>query len=332
MNDALIDVPVALIFFARPDVLKETFSAIKNARPSKLFLIQDGPREGRMDDAEDIKKCRDIVSDIDWKCEVHEDFSELNLGCGKRVYSGLTKAFESVDRLVIIEDDCVPGKSFLKFCEEILEKYKYDERIGLISGMNHLGIYKECTDDYFFSFSGSIWGWATWKRVWDTVDFEMSYLNDQRVSRLLLNLGNKRIVKNGKKKLTELNSGKKLSSWTYQFVLNVLLQNMLVIVPKYNLTKNIGLTTNSEHSQSSIKRVPRGLRKIYFMKSHEMEFPLKHPKFVINDIGFKKKVDRILGTGYPLVRLYRIIESVFYRILTGNFSSVVKGIKRRFAR
>lgn len=329
MNGVLVDVPVALIFFARPDVLKETFAAVKRARPSRLFLIQDGPREGNMDDVENVQKCRDVVSDIDWECEVHTDYSESNIGCGKRIYSGLTSAFKIVDRLVIIEDDCVPGESFLRFCEEILEKYKNDERIGFISGMNHLGVYDDCNDDYFYTSSGTIWGWATWKRVWDTVDFNMEYLSDERVLTLLIKLGHKRRVANGKRRLKILKSGKKLTSWTSQFGFSILMQNMLVIVPKYNMMRNIGCAANSAHSANELGKVPRGLRRVYFMKTYEVNFPLKHPAYVLNDIQFKNKVDRIMGNGYPLVNLYRIIETTVYRIVKGEFRSIVKGFQRR---
>ena len=136
------DIAVALIFFNRPECLMHTFTAIAESRPSKLYLIQDGPRSNHPDDLDNINKCRSIVENINWKCDVHKIYSSENLGCGMRVYSGISEAFTKEEKLVIIEDDIVIGETFLPFCKDLLDRYENDERIGMISGMNHLGVYK----------------------------------------------------------------------------------------------------------------------------------------------------------------------------------------------
>lgn len=323
------DVPVALIFFARPDVLQKTFSAIREAKPRQLFLIQDGSRAQRPDDLGKIEQCREIVSNIDWDCEVRTNYSDNNLGCGMRVYSGISWAFEFVDRLAIIEDDCVPCISFFKFSEEVLEKFKDDERIDMISGMNHEGISQNIPYDYLFTESGSIWGWATWKRVWDTVDYNLSCIENTYAERLINNRYGTFLFREGRKKLSDLKNEKKLSSWSHQRGLNMFLYSRLTIVPKYNLITNIGLTENGANSVNSINLIPKGLRRIFFMKTYEVKFPLKHPKYVINDVEFKKRVDRIMAVGHPFVHIYRIWESIVYRLFAGDFSSIMKGLKRR---
>lgn len=153
------DIAVAMIFFNRPDTLKVVFESVRKARPSKLYLIQDGARANRPKDAENIAKCREVVSDIDWECEVIRDFSDVNLGCGRRIFSGLSNVFAHEEYAAIVEDDIVIGESFLPFCKEMCERYKNDQRIHMISGMNHLGIYELCPYDYFFSQGGgAIWG------------------------------------------------------------------------------------------------------------------------------------------------------------------------------
>lgn len=323
------NVPTALVFFARPDVLKSTFEAIRKAKPKTLFLIQDGARLNRQDDLLKIDECRKIVENIDWECRVFRNYSEDNLGCGMRVFSGLSWAFQYVDRLAIIEDDCVPSLDFFQFCEEILEKYKDDERIDMISGMNNLGIYDKTPYDYFFSDTGSIWGWATWKRVWNTIDFNLGHVNDLDAERLITNLYGPSLFKNSREKFNQLKLGQRLSSWSLQRGMNMYLNSRLIIIPKYNLITNIGLTENGANSANSIKLVPRGLRRIYYMQIHEMNFPLKHPKFVINDIEFRNKLDRLMANGYPLVKLYRTFESGFYRLIYGDFKGLLKALKRR---
>ena len=183
-----IDIPVALIFFNRPKQFKRVFEAVRKARPSKLFLIQDGARENNENDAVNIQKCRDILNDIDWECEVHTDFALKNLGCGRRIYTGLTNCFKEVDRLIILEDDCVPAQSFFAFCKDMLERYLDQRQVGMITGMNHLNTFEKVDSDYFFAKVGSIAGWATWKRTWDLVDYNMEFLNDNETIRVLKNL------------------------------------------------------------------------------------------------------------------------------------------------
>ena len=134
------DIAVAMIFFNRPNTLKTVFESVREARPSKLYLIQDGARANHPEDVENIAKCRGIVNNIDWECEVIRDYSDVNLGCGKRIFTGLGNVFTREKYAAIIEDDIVIGKSFLPFCREMCERYKDDQRIHMISGMNHLGI------------------------------------------------------------------------------------------------------------------------------------------------------------------------------------------------
>lgn len=331
MKPFLIDIPVAVIFFARPDLLQITFEAIREARPKKLFLIQDGARINNESDSINIKKCREIINNIDWDCEVYKNYSEENLGCGLRVYSGITWAFEHVDRLLVLEDDCVPAQALFPFTAELLEKYKDDNRVGIICGMNNLGVYNETPNDYFYTTSGSIWGWATWKRVWDTMEYDLVFLNDKYSTKIVYQTDSK-LKEMGKFLLDNLEQGKRLSSWSFQLGMNNLLQSQLNIVPKYNLITNIGMSENSANSVSSIKFMPKGLRNLYFMKTYSLVFPLKHPKYMVNDLEFKKRLDRLMGDGYPMVKFYRLIESIVYRIIGGDFTSIVKGFKRRISR
>lgn len=328
IKPCLNDVPVALIFYARPDLLAVTFAAIRKARPKQLFLIQDGAKLTNESDAKNVAKCKEIVENIDWACEVRQNYSEENLGCGMRIYSGISWAFQYVDRLLIIEDDCVPELSLFSFTNELLTRYRDDYRIGLISGMNPLGVCEGVSSDYFFSKSGSIWGWATWKRVWDKVEYDLGFLDDNYVADMIIKTEPK-LASIGKIHQKTLARGEKLSSWSYQFDMNILLQNQLSIIPKHNLITNIGLSENSANSVSSIRFIPKGMRSLYYKKSYSYNFPLKHPNYIVDDLDFKHKLDRLMANGYPIIRLYRTMESVVYRIFGGDFISVKKGFKRR---
>ena len=285
METERFETPVALVFFARPDVLKLSFEAIRQAKPKNLFLIQDGSREHREDDILKINECRRIVSAVDWDCQVYKNYSDTNLGCGIRVFSGVSWAFEYVDRLAIIEDDCVASISFFQFCDEILEKYKDDERIDMISGMNNLEVYDKTPYDYIFSKKGSIAGWATWKRAWEQIDFNMNYKDDKDAERLITNLYGKSLYKRIREMDAKLARGERVTSWSLQRGMNMYLNSSLIIVPKYNLVSNIGITENSANSLSSMRYVPKAMRKLYNMKVYDLTYPIKHPKYIIEDVS-----------------------------------------------
>lgn len=279
-----IDVPVYLNFFSRPDTFQHVFEAVRKARPSVLFLSCDGARENREGDVENIAKCQKIAENVDWECKVYKNYSQENLGCGMRMYSGISWAFEYVDRLIILEDDCVPSQDFFVFCEELLEKYKDDNRIQMINAMNHLGTYEATPNSYFFG-PACCWGWATWKRAWDSMDFEMHFLEDmysmQCVERKYPFYSNS--IQVGTERLAILKSGKPLSAWTYQYGMASALESQMAIVPSVNLVTNIGLTADSEHAVSNLRKLSKKTQAYFNAPMYPMEFPLKHPKYVVED-------------------------------------------------
>lgn len=301
------DVPVALIFFNRPKVFKEVFEAVKKNRPSKLFLIQDGPRPTKETDISKIMECREIAANIDWECEVVQDYSDVNLGCGRRIFTGLTNAFKIVDRLVIIEDDIVISDSFLPFCEALLEKYKDDERINSISGMNHFGIYEDCPYSYFFSRGGAIWGWATWKRVWDDIDWNLDIINDSYIYKTLIRNGIPYRFTDGMAERAKgiadlIKNGGAPSFWTFHFLLYSYLESRFNIVPKYNQISNIGASEGA-HTEQSFETLTDEKKSIYFAKRYDIDLELVHPKVVFEDRYFKEIQDELMyPTGFHKIK------------------------------
>lgn len=333
MDKYLIDIPVAIIFFNRPDTLKKVFEAVRNARPSKLFLIQDGAREGRADDDAKIAECRSIVADIDWECEVVRDYSDVNLGCGKRVYSGITSAFNTVDRIIIIEDDIVVTPDFFRFCAELLEKYKDDQRIHRISGMCHMGQYSKSPYSYGFTNISSCWGWATWKRVWDDMDYEMSFLDDEYTMNCFKHnyrykKDAKKLLKTGYERREILRSGKRLTAWTYQFSMGGRLNNRLDITPCKNLITCIGLTDDSGHASNSIKKIPKGLQPVFFGETYSMDSPIKHPKYIMEDVEMENEIRKIMGWT-PFLRITRKLESIVRRLIYGDAGNLIEKLIKK---
>ena len=145
---AKIDVAVLLLFFNRPESFSQVFAEVKKARPSKLFLYQDGPRGER--DMAGIKACREIAEDIDWECEVHRMYQEKNVGCDPSEYLSQKWAFSIIDKCIVLEDDDVPSQSFFPFCKEMLDRYEHDDRIVMVAGFN--------TDAQLSRIEEAIWG------------------------------------------------------------------------------------------------------------------------------------------------------------------------------
>jgi hypothetical protein len=291
--------PVAFIMFNRPDTTKRVFEAIRQAKPPKLLVIADGPRVDRPGEAEKCAAARAIINDVDWECEVLTNYSDINLGCKIRVSSGLDWVFSEVEEAIILEDDCLPHPSFFAFCEELLERYRDDTRIGIISGQNNLFGYRISPYSYYFSKHPYIWGWATWRRSWKYYDSKISLWTEVRNGNWLENiLPNRKAVKFWEKIFQNAYNGK-VDTWDYQWTFACLINNFLCITSNVNLISNIGFAESSTHTTNSDSKFSN-------LPTQEVTFPLKHPPFVIHDkkadvlayetiFGVPSLIDRLWG-------------------------------------
>ena len=314
-------VPVAMVFFNRPEQFKQIFEEVRKARPTKLFLIQDGARDNHPTDEAQIQACRQIAEKVDWECEVHRNYSDVNLGCGGRVSSGITWAFTYVDRLIIFEDDTLPSQSWFSFCEEILERFKSDERIGMITGVNHLGQYNKHKSSYFFATCGSIAGWATWKRVWDDYDYSLEDVDDDYLCAMLEKTyyprwRTKQFMTLMKNLRRMAQTGTKRNSWSGPWGFMSWCNSRLIVIPNKNLITNIGLTPEATNGGTSTAILPKKLQSIFNANRYEMEFPLVHPKFVIEDRIYNDELQKVMtGGANPFSRAARRFESIIRIIL-----------------
>lgn len=325
-----VDVPVLLIFFNRPGCFSKVFEQVRRARPSKLFLYQDGPREGKPKDIDGIIQCRQIAEQIDWNCDVMHLYQDQNVGCDPSGYLARKWAFEYVDRCIILEDDCVPSESFFPFCKELLEKYKDDQRVNMICGMNNLETW-DSPYSYFFTKTGSIWGVATWKRVFDEWDDSYSVLSNAYDREKLKE--SMRVSGVDMKFRWATWDADQRSGIAHHEALGGICQfsgNRLNIVPTYNMIVNTGNTIEGgTHSTNSNRTIPRGLRSIYTMPAYDMEFPIIHPRYLIDDVEYSRRLFRLMGWGHPLVSFWRKIEKAFLILKHEGFASLIKKLKSR---
>lgn len=298
----ICETPVLLIFFNRPDTLKEVFESIRKAKPCKLYLAQDGPRKNYEDDIKKIDECRKIVENIDWDCDVYRNYSNFNQGCGIGPYNAINWIFSNEDKAIILEDDCIASLSFFTFCDEMLNKYEYDQRIFMITGCNFELETKDISESYFFGYSSTNCGWATWKRNWNYMDYKCSWINDS-ITFNYLNHKMKRISYSKSKRELRLfkdtyrktHKGINLSYWDIQWQAIKYLNNQLAIIPSKNLITNIGLGPTSTHAKS--KKIPNKMHdvngEIHFCynQRYELDFPLIHPKYIIENYLYDEKIN-----------------------------------------
>jgi len=165
--------PILFLVFNRPDTTKIVFDEIKKSQPKKLFIAADGPRNGNYEDTENCEIVREIVTGVDWDCDVHTLFRKKNLGCKHAISGALDWFFSNVEDGIILEDDTLPHPKFFRFCEELIARYRNQKNIIAISGDNFQHGKRRGENSYYFSKYVHIWGWATWKRAWELYDVNM---------------------------------------------------------------------------------------------------------------------------------------------------------------
>ena len=295
----MINTPIVLICFNRPNETAKIFNKIKLIKPKKLFLIMDGPRIGEQEDIINCLLVKNIVTNISWNCIVYKNFSKKNLGLKKRIVSGLNWVFSKTKSAIILEDDCLPNRDFFTFCQKLLIYYEKNNTVRFITGNNFQKSKHNKKTSYYFSKYSHIWGWATWKNTWEL------YCDDNRVWKKYLN--SKEFCKTcpnylerryWKSMFNKVKSGK-LKSWSIYLLFSIWKNSGLTATPSVNLVKNLGFNERGTNTKiSTIK---------YNTKNLTLSKKLIHPKkifqnslvdnYVFENIyneNFKKKIIRLI--------------------------------------
>ena len=300
MNSFELNTPVVFIVFNRPGTTSRVFEEIRKAGPKKLFIIADAPRDHVPGESQKCSQVKKIVEKIDWDCEVFRNYADINLGCGKRISSGLNWVFDQTDEAIILEDDCLPHPSFFRFCQELLEYYRNDERIMFISGDNFQNNRRNSSTSYYFSGYNHVWGWASWKRIWNKYDYKMDLWPSVKEKKLLnLWLSSPQAVKFWTRFFQKVYN-KEINTWDIQLAFACFANRGLSIVPEVNLISNIGFGPDSTHTQDY-------KHSSAFIPVKEMTFPLKHPSSVVRDIDADVYEEK---THYMYSMLYKILGKI----------------------
>ncbi len=271
-----MNTPIAFLIFNRPEVTRVVFAAIARAKPEKLLVVADGPRTDRPGEAEKCTLTRAIIDQVNWECDVQTNYSPVNLGCGRRVSTGISWVFEQVQEAIILEDDCVPHPSFFPFCEELLARYRDNKRVTMISGDCFLPSDYRTVYSYFFNRNMGMWGWATWCRAWQHHDVFLRRWPELRETDWLRDVLKDPVAARAWKPIFDKAHAGRVDTWDFHWTFSMWSHDGLCASPGVNLVSNIGFGPDATHTKmdkSSLSALP----------VEEMVFPLRHPPSVSHD-------------------------------------------------
>ena len=306
---------ILFIIFKRPDTTIKVFERIREARPSKLYIAADGPRPDRIGETDQCNATRKVVENVDWPCEVHRLYRDTNLGCGEGVSSAITWFFEHEKEGIIIEDDILPHLDFFKYCDEMLERYRDNDKIKCICGSNAFYEDIKYPYSYYYSHYMMVWGWATWRRTWKEYDKSLKSISRAEA----FNEINKLPVKKGSKLKAQeifdvMTSDAPIDTWDFQLFFSILHHKGLTVIPINNLCKNIGFG----HADAIHTIVVSEKIETHVVKTC---YPMIHP----TKIKESKKLDSI-----TFMEMYTKVPSLMDKL--ANFYYIIRaklGIRTR---
>lgn len=288
---------VLFLIFNRPETTSLVFEQIRLAKPQQLFIAADGPRSGRQGETTLCQQARSVVGQVDWDCQVHTLFRDENVGCKRSVSSALAWFFENVEEGIILEDDCIPDLSFFSYCQELLEKYRDNQKILSISGFN-FG-YSPVNPEASYSFSRymNMWGWATWRRSLKRIDYEIS--NWEKINKLyFLHNGTResivdfdwKWIKDWRRTFNDL-IYKNVDAWSYYWIFAGIKYKTLSVFPHQNLIENIGFNQQATHTHDESSHITK-------IQSGPISFPLVHPVKITRNIDFEENYIKKVWQSY----------------------------------
>ncbi|MEO8590566.1 MAG: nucleotide-diphospho-sugar transferase [Flavobacteriales bacterium] len=316
--------PVLLIGFNRIGPLRQVFEAIREARPTKLYFACDGPRNDV--DRARCEEVRALAGQVDWPCELKTRFNERNLGLRKGVSSAIAWFYENEPEGIVLEDDTLPVPSFFRFCQEMLERYRNDARIRVVMGNNLMAEPAgEIDASYYFSAHGygAPWGWASWRRVWDEYDVDMTQWPALKSSTLLKDFFLSKLEERDVTEMFDNVYAGKTNSWSYQMDITRITSYGLNILPNTNLVDNVGFGADGTHTTSL--KDPRNKR-----TARDIGFPLRHPRFVMLDARRDKAYFELFIGTTPQEYVKRAVKKLLPGGPQGSVTKRISQVKRKF--
>lgn len=280
---------ILFLVFNRPDTTARVFEAIRAARPRRLYVAADGARAQRPGEQVSVDEVRRIATQVDWPCELLTLLRDGNLGCKRAVSSAIDWFFEHESEGIILEDDCLPRPDFFSYCAELLDRYRDDERVGLVAGTSLCDLRDEGLtwgdEDYVFTRYPSVWGWATWRRVWRDYDVEIASWEPRRRDMAALT-HNSRLNRINRALFDRVRRGE-IDTWDYQVSFLLWSSSRLSIAPRFNLVENVGFGPGATHTTSTTHALASR------SKAHadRLGVPLQAPTHIMPNRAYQEHVE-----------------------------------------
>jgi len=285
VTDITLTSPVLFLIFNRPETTQQVFSAIRKAKPPRLYVAADGPRSDYPNEDEKCEHSRKIAKNVDWDCEVKTLFRDQNLGCRLAVSQAIYWFFEQEPEGIILEDDCLPSQSFFWFCQEMLEYFRNDKAVGVICGFYSNELEYKPSASFFFSRYLRVWGWAGWRRSNEGYDSNINLLIEKQNTwkKDIFSRTDIFLKRYWQDMFEEVGSGK-IDTWDIQLQYLLWQKKQQVIVSSKNLVQNIGwaqgahpLTKDNNHE----------------LATSEINFPLTTPDMTERDTRADQVIEKI---------------------------------------
>ncbi|MES2372502.1 MAG: sugar transferase [Bacteroidota bacterium] len=247
--------PIILFVYNRLSHTNQTIEFLKKnhlAEESNLIIFSDG--EKNIQSKEAVLNVRKLINNIVGFKTIKIIEREKNLGLACSIIDGVSSVINDYGKAIIMEDDLITSPYFLTFMNNTLNEYEGDTKVGSVSGYSFLNkseIPADFNGDTYLSFRHSSWGWGTWKRVWNEIDWNVNDFVDFKKSRKaqqLFNLGGNDLTE-----MLKMQMKGELDSWSIRFDYNCYKKNLLSVLPKYSLVRNIGFDGTGVHSEVTSK-------------------------------------------------------------------------------
>lgn len=265
----MVETPVLYITFARPEYASQSFAAIRKAQPKKLYFYSNKAREEKSDEVVRNLEVRSYIEQIDWDCEVKTWFRDKYVDVYTSLWGAIDWFFDNEERGLVLEEDCKASLAFFDYIDKLLPKYESNNRIWLISGDNFTPQYNPSNLDYFFSKNIHIYGWASWRNRWKSMDREMKdwpIIKNTTLKKYYTNpieyIWRKKLLNRVFCKMD------RFYPWDFVFEYNVIVNNGLAVIPHINMVEDIGVL-GVHHSVQLSMTNPVDFNKIDFPITQE---------------------------------------------------------------
>jgi hypothetical protein len=232
--------PVLLLAYNRPEKLSQLIQRIRVLRPSVLLVSVDGPKISKPSDKDLVLATQKIIQSIDWDVKIETRFREENIGLRLAVQDSVNWAISQYGKVIVIEDDAVPGPQLLDFFNFNLQKFADDQKVMHVSGYNVVppqNLLSE-TGSRFSRYPESF-AWATWERAWKHYDENLTWGLESSVRDIAKITGSTTSALRWKLNFHDAAAGR-IGSWAYRWISSMWSQNGTTVAPNRNLLSYSG--------------------------------------------------------------------------------------------